>query len=469
MVDSIAKTLGAGSGIDVQALVASLVENQYAVKTGTLTAKADALTAQLSSVSQLKSGITGFSSALSALVKSGSLATQPTSGNTGIVKITGLPGARLSGLNTNVEVRALAASQVSNTQNPIATDTAVGTGTLQFAIGSYDSGSFVANGTAIPSITIGAGEDNLTAIAAKVNAANTGITASVARDSTGERLVLKGASGAAQAFTLSVTEDSSAPGLATIEVGVGKTGTTSATTAADARVAIDGVELRRATNSISDLVPGVRLDLQSVAIGTRVAIGSTPATEGLRQAVNDVVATYNELYAVLKTATDPMGGPLRTDPGARDMMTRLSRLSLTDLTGTTDGTPRTLAELGVATARDGTLSVDAARLTDVLARFPDAVEAMFADGVGATGRGLGGALQSIATAVTSRSFGLGASEAGYTRAQATLSDSQERAMRDADTLRDRLTRQFATMDARVAAYKSTQNFLTQQVDAWNAN
>ena len=44
---------------------------------------------------------------------------------------------------------------------------------------------------------------------------------------------------------------------------------------------------------------------------------------------------------------------------------------------------------------------------------------------------------------------------------------------DADTqaaqMTTRLTQQFASMDSRVAAYKSTLSFLQQQVDAWNSN
>ena len=34
-------------------------------------------------------------------------------------------------------------------------------------------------------------------------------------------------------------------------------------------------------------------------------------------------------------------------------------------------------------------------------------------------------------------------------------------------MRTQLTAQFAAMDARVAAYKSTQSFLTNQIAAWN--
>jgi flagellar hook-associated protein 2 len=39
---------------------------------------------------------------------------------------------------------------------------------------------------------------------------------------------------------------------------------------------------------------------------------------------------------------------------------------------------------------------------------------------------------------------------------------------DADTMKTRLTQQFASMDAQVAVYKSTLSFLQAQIAAWNA-
>ena len=74
---SIVKTLGSGSGLDTAAIVAALVDAQYSVKNKQLSDKSDALTAQISAVAKLKSGITSFDAALKTLVKGGSLATQP--------------------------------------------------------------------------------------------------------------------------------------------------------------------------------------------------------------------------------------------------------------------------------------------------------------------------------------------------------------------------------------------------------
>jgi flagellar hook-associated protein 2 len=458
MVDSIAKTLGAGSGIDIGALVSSLVDAQYSVKTRLFEQQDTSLTAQITAVSQLKSGISGFNAALKSLVSGGSLQTQATSGNTSIVKATALVGTNIGTVNASVEVRALAAAQVANTVVAVPTGTRIGTGTLQFAF---------TDGTVVPAITIADGDATLAGIAAKINAAKTGVTASVISDPTGDRLVLKGASGEAKAFTLTASETAGDEGLAMLNVGGGAVGTQISTAAADARVAIDGVEVRRATNAISDLIPGIRLDLQAAAVGTKVVIGSTPSSDALKQAVHDVVTTYNELYAILKSATDPVSGSLARDSGARDMLAKLRQLTTVNLTGTSDGSPNSLATIGVLTNRDGTLSVDDAKLNAQMTKAPGAIEAMFTDK--GDGRGLSSALNVITIAVTSRTYGLGASETRYTKAQTTLADAKDRMARDEEITRTRLTQQFGSMDAKVAAYKNTQNFLEQQIAAWNKN
>lgn len=468
MVDSIAKTLGAGSGIDIQSLVTSLLDAQFQVKSDSFAKRGDTLTAQISAVSQLKSGISNFSTALQSLVKGGSLQTQPTTSNAGIVKATALPGKSAAGLASTVEVRQMAAAQVAATKTPLASTATLGAGTLNFQFGSIDNtGTFVPDATTLPAITVEA-TDTLSTLATKINAANQGITASIISDSGGQRLVMKGASGAARAFTLTAGPGSD-PVVQALEVGAGKTGTEVVSDAADAIVAVDGVEVHRTSNTIDDLIPNVRIDLQSKAIGTKVQLGVTPPTAALTQAVNDFVETYNQLQGMMKSAIDPATGSLARDTAARDLDRKMHALTMTDLTGATDGSPKTLAEIGVATNRDGSLSVDATRLAAQLAAHPDAVERMFLDGAGASGGGLSAALKAVATAATSTAAGLGASEARYNAAKSTLADDKLKADGERETAKTRLTAQFTAMDTRVAAYKSTQAMLQQQIAAWNSS
>jgi len=467
-IESIAKTLGTGSGIDITALVTQLVDAQYANKNAQLSKRTDALKAQITAAGDIKSGITGFDTALKSLIKTGTLATAPVSGNTAILKVSQLAGASVSSQPTAVEVRQLASAQVSNAAAVPDKSAAIGTGklTLTFGAATVTDGAMSAftagPGTPID-ITIGAANNSLQGVADAINAKNAGVTASILTDADGSRLVVKGATGASQAFTLTATEDSGAEGLAALNVGVGATGTTVGTGAQDAIVAIDGVPVRRASNGILDLVPGVRLDLVSASVGTKVTIGSQAPTEAIGQAVSDVVDTFNELLAKLQTATNPVDGPLKSDAAAKTLLRSLHNLTTAQLvSGAAAGAPTSLAQIGVATNRDGTLRLDSAQLGVTMISHASAVEAIFKGGAG-----LSLALSNIATAASSKDYGLGASETRYTAAQTAIGVDQEKATTAAEAMRTRMTRQFASMDSVVASYKSTQTFLQNQVDAWN--
>ncbi len=474
MTASITSTLGAGSGIDIPALVSSLVEAQFANKTKQLTDKSETLTKQISGVSTLKSGITGFSAALASLVKGGTLATAPTSSNTNILNVSGLSGAKLAGLSATIEVRQLASAQAA-TSAPVADPIAsagLGSFTLTFGTATVVDGAmtgFTAGATAPVNIPITAGNSGLTGIARSINAANAGVTATVLTDTNGSRLSIKGPTGEAKAFTLTATEDPAAPGLSSLNIGPGS-GTTIGTVAKDAIVAVDGVALKRSSNSISDLITGVKIDLVSAQVGTIVTLGTSAPTSALSQAVSDFVETFNQLNTMITEQTDPVSGGLKGDTAATTLQRSLRQLTLTPLlTDAADGVPTTLAEIGVKTNRDGTLSLDTTRLGAALVKWPEAVEAMFADGKGATGKGISGALSAISDTAISTKVGLGASAARYTKAQADLSEDQADVTDAEATMSKRLTAQYAAMDARVAAYKSTLTFVQQQVDAWNSN
>jgi flagellar hook-associated protein 2 len=474
-VESITKTLGGGSGIDTTALVQGLVDAQFEARNAQLAKREETLTAQVSAAATHKSNITSFSTALSTLSRSGNLATQPTSSNTGIVTVSRLAGATLTDLNARIEVRQLAASQTASS-TPIASKASPigqGTLTLTFGTATIESGSMTAftpgSGTPVD-ITIGANNPSLEGVAAAINAAKAGVTASILTDSAGSRLVVKGASGEARAFTLTATETPGEEGLAALNIGIGATGTMIGSAAADAIVAIDGVPLKRDSNTIIDLVPGVKLDLVSAQIGVPVNIGKALPTSALMQAVSDFVDTYNELFAALNKDLDPVSGALRQDLAAKTLKRQLQQLTLTPLSAGAAEAPTTLSQIGIRTNRDGSMALDNTALSLALINSPEAVERMFAppNGSGATNNGLSAALDAISTAAASTTRGLGASEISYTRSKTQIASDKAAALEKAEALRTRMTRQFASMDAKVAAYKSTQTFLENQVKAWNS-
>lgn len=651
-MDSITTALGIGSGIDTKKLVEELVSAQYELKTKQLTQKSETLTAQISSLGQLKGGLNSFSNALASLVGSGMLATQPTSADTGAVAVKALSGARLGALSTEIEVRQLATAQRVTSSHFASSGTAIGTGKLTITLGTatYTDGAptgFVQRAGSTPiNITISDGDNSVAGIARAINAAHAGVTATVVGDGAGATLSITGTTGADAGFRIDV-EEGGQPGLSALAFNPGNALMTLSRASQDSIVTVDGVTVSRASNSISDLIPGVQIDLLKEEVGHSVAIGSTRPTAAIGQAVNDFVGAYNELRSMLKTETEPTGA-LNGDAAAREMGRQLGNLTTTRLTAgaVSPGAPRTLAEIGVRTERDGTLSVDAEKLNKALSLYPDAVEAMFnpsqssssslVDIVSAQGKtkpgtyeitdivvptagtatggarptafqtplvidatnnkftlrlnggdpvevtlpqgsyasgeelaaalsasganfawsgdslvvtskalgggsaitfqavdaslndqlglseatvtagiagsgkiagkpanvingfffaavdsaaaglmlqphgniasasitvdvGLAGALVDVAKRLTATGLGLAASETRYNNLQKQVSKDQVKADENAKQMTDRLTRQFANMDIRVAAYKNTQSFLQQQVDLWSAD
>jgi flagellar hook-associated protein 2 len=531
MTTSIGYALGAGSGLDIRALVTDLANAAKAPKETLLASRETANQAKVSGLAQVSAAIDSFAQALTSLVAGGTLFSQPSVSDPSVFTASAIAGARLGGLAASVEVRQLAQAQTSASDYLAGGTAPVGEGTLTITTGATNV-----------DVTITAANNNLNGLAKAINDKNAGVTASVVTDSNGARLVVKGKTGAANAFALSV------PGGTTS--GLERFASDAMTTplsAQDAIVRLDGVEVTRSTNSFSDLISGVQIDLKSAKPGTAVSVGVTRPTAAISQGVQDFVSAYNELAGMIaeqtRAGTGNAGGALRGDVGVRELQRRLSALPTMTLSSPGEG-PHTLAELGVRTNRDGTLSVDSSRLASVLASDPDGVEALFNPGqyssspfltikslagkvapgtytitnvvpaappaaasgkvnglamtgvgsnlvapqgsaavgliLGVSGAvasatitvdpGLGGALQAIRD-------GLRARGGAFASAQERLDKEADRIAQDREKLEasstkyyNQLLNTFTAMDSRVSAFKATQSYLDQQIKIWtNSN
>ncbi len=374
---SILTALGAGSGIDTDSLVTSLVAASFDPKDSALTTKETANTAKVSSLGTLTSGIDAFASALQSLVAGGTLKTQPSSSDTSIITATAQSGTNIGNLSAQLEVRQVATAESLVSTTLPTSSTAVGLGSLTLTVGTGPSAPTF-------NITIDATNNTLAGLATAINATNTGatpsgITASVITDANGSRLVVKGKTGAANSFSLSA--NGADPDLTRFA----STGTgalmTQAQPAQDAIIRMDGVDSAHSSNTVTDLIPGVTLNLVAAKVGSTVTLGITRPTDAITQAVNDYVSAYNSLKGEIDAAT-AIGsggtgqGPLYGNTAIRQMQQQLQKITSTALSSFPNG-PQTLAEIGVSTGQDGTLSVDPTKLATALATYPDAVEAMF--------------------------------------------------------------------------------------------
>src|SRR3546814_17708114 len=104
------------------------------------------------------------------------------------------------------------------------------------------------------------------------------------------------------------------------------------TQAANAVIVADGVAVERTTNSVSDLVPGVKLDLLRTNTGAPLTVTSDYDQQTLKDSVGNYVAAYNELMAMFAEATQPgingaVAGPLAGDSTMRDLKRMLGGLT----------------------------------------------------------------------------------------------------------------------------------------------
>src|SRR5690606_24796009 len=109
------------------------------------------------------------------------------------VAVSAAPGASATSLS--IEVQQLAKAQ-SAASSAFGLQSSLGAGTLSFQVGSGDVGN----------VEIEAGKDSLAEVAQKINESKAGVTATVLRDASGERLLMRAAdTGTTNSFTVTVT------------------------------------------------------------------------------------------------------------------------------------------------------------------------------------------------------------------------------------------------------------------------
>lgn len=468
---SILNTLGVGSGIDTAAIVDAIVAAERTPRDTALTKKSTKLEAQISGLAQLRAGIDGLFNGLKGRTADGALGARPVSSDASVVTAVAAAGAAALLNSTTLEVRRLAGGQtlvaadLANAAAPVG----LGVLTLQPGVMTADNKggfSFAAGAGAPVSITITAANNTLGGLRDAINAANSGIAASVIDDGSGARLVLKGSTGAASAFTIAASPADGDSGLSRFVYQPGTQAMTSAATAHDAQLVVDGVEVTRGSNTITTLIDGVTLGLKRAATGTAVTIDPSRDIEGIKTAVRDLTATMSAMNAL--TASLSKAGDTTNAAGALVGDTSVGRLqqALRSLTSTivmpnaATGVPSRLGDVGIVTARDGTLSVDEKILAAAVTANPDAVNALL---VRLTGTG--GPLAAIQSDFDAAVSTTGTTDNLARQRTQVATDTAALAARMTD-YRAGLVKQYAAMEAAVAASKATQSFLAEQIKAW---
>lgn len=453
MVSSIANSLGFGSGIDTKQLVTDLAAASREPKIERVTQLTQQNQTRISALAQARSDLDGFADSLGQMVSDGTLRSTPTVSDESVLSATARAGLSADSFAATVEVTQLARAQTAYSGIVADKAAAIGTGTMTLTVGGVNK-----------TITIDATNNSLDGLAKAINASGAGVTASIVADEGGHRIILKGPTGEAGAFTL--TADSGAdPGLATFSYGSGGA-MTLGQSAANAEFKIDGVAFSRASNIIDDVVPGMSLTLKKASPGQPVDIGASRPLDMIKQTVGDFVAVYNQLKKSLVAASS-MSGPTTS---LRELERELSGLLHKVISS--HGSINKLSDIGITSTKDGLLTVDNAKLDKVLASDAGAVEALFNPRRDATHTeqsdpGIAFALDAIRDKAVGVNGAIDRVSKSLTEKQENLAEQLEKIEEREEAYKKRLEKQYGSLEARLASFKATQTYLEQQIKLWS--
>jgi flagellar hook-associated protein 2 len=235
----------------------------------------------------------------------------------------------------------------------------------------------------------------------------------------------------------------------------------------DASFSVNGLSLTSASNAVTSAVKGLTINLTqapasgSAPLQSQVTVSSD--TNSINSAVNSFVTAYNSYVNLSSSltsydATSKKGSQLSGDPSANASVRTLQTIlgGSTSATGTTS-TTKFLAQIGITTSTNGTLSVNTATLDAAIQSNPSAVTAMFA-GIGSSSGGNGFAVQinNAVTQLLSSSGALGAAQGGLNNQLTYLQNKATLLQQNLTTEQNNLLQEYSTLNANVTAAQAQQ-------------
>ncbi len=362
VASSVLLNMGNGSGIDIIKLARDLADVEVMPQQDRVTRAKTDTEAAISAYAVLKYNVELLTEQFNGLNDAQELATPvAVSSNTSAISIGSTQGSAVSGSH-QIDVTQLAASQRNRSSEYTSSTETLNSGSA-FDITVTSNGS-------TQTISVDAGDDTPAGVVAAINASGTGFTATLIDTGTAGanyRIVLQGPSGADNAFTVSSTPD----------LGFHTAGN-QLQSAANALLTVDGMSIERTSNTISDAISGVTLNLNAVASGTSLQV--TNDTTTLKEKLKELVATYNVVQVVLNELSDPdsteeeVGGALSNDMAFVRSVRDAIYAAVTTDSSTPSGDVSALRDLGIELTKTGTLSFNEATYDEVvLNNFSDVV------------------------------------------------------------------------------------------------
>jgi len=445
------------TGLDVNALISGLVKAEHRsvdvlqAQKVRYQAQDGVFTALISALGNLKSSAQGLSLANDFNKRSA------TSNDATV--LTASADSTASVGSYSIVVDRLAAAKTIRSTSFAATTATIGTGTLTITVGSTNT-----------SVTVDGTNNTLTGLKDAINGSGAAVTATIVNVGTSAsadyRLVVQSKdTGTANAVTISGTLSGGADPFS----GGGEV----VQAAADALFSVNGLTVTRGSNTVSDVVTGITFtmlkagDADGVVETTDASAKVTVATDSasVKSSVKKLVDDYNAVNKIINdqfklNPDTKKQGALGGDASLRGVLSWI-RNEVSAVGGIGVGY-KYLSDIGITFQKDGSLTVDDAKLANALEKDPTGVSNLFTIVQNGIGKRLPDAvddfISSIDGSLTFRQKGL---KTSIEQIDKKVAGEEKRIA----ALQERLTKQFSSLEKLVSQLKAQGDFLSQQMTA----
>jgi len=369
----------------------------------------------------------------------------------------------------------LAGISITATEAMTAAEVAAGFANLSVGAGANSSSKFTSSGTLSGWTTEGA---NGAVVRFTSTTAGGGVTDLAASSDADSLLSIATTQGIEDAWFISVSGETGLENQFTMsstpDLGF-SAADNQLSSAQNAILSVNGIDsINRASNSISDVIPGTKLVLKSTAATT---IEVTEDLSSLRSSLDEVIASVNDFNTVLAEMEDPdnadsdMGGALANDSSFVSLLRKQVKSLVDRQSATASGAMSSFRDLGLSFQLDGSIEINETTYTNAVNNNLANVRTMLTGNTDGQSRYDGSAK---GLALESRSALLDLIESDgllvnrTTNATNTL-ESQQEALAELEARMtkayERYIKQFAAMESIVQRSKSTGDYLEGQFKA----
>jgi flagellar hook-associated protein 2 len=442
---------GVGSGLDINSLVTQLVTAESASRSAPILRRETAATTKISALGTLKGALGTFKGALTPLRNLDVFSLRKaTSSDT--TRFTASASSKAAAGSYDVEVISLAsAHRLASAAHLTGKTTEIGYGSLEITVGenSFD-------------VEIPQDANTLEDIRNAINNAsdNTGVQATLLTGTEGTRLILTSKKTGEDHAIKVVGGDG---GLAALNYDPdGVMNLEEKEQAKNASLKISGFPVESSTNTVSDAIEGVTINLLKAEEGKEFTLDVSFDSAGVTTRIQTFVTEYNNMQAALSKlgnydAATKTAGPLLGDSLLRSVQQDM-RNGLTNPVAGLSGDYTALANIGITTTASGTLELDTDKLNKALGDDPDAVAHLFGSENGVAAR-----LFAQVDARLKSGSDLDSRNTTLKRQMDDISREKEALALRMEQVEARYRKQFTALDSLLSQMQSTSSYLAQQL------